>query len=84
MKEIDCFFPRGVVREAYRRASLNESGLTYDALRVRVIRARKPGASELELEALALCHEVAKERSAKERSLKGKIRKLEQLNQAGS
>lgn len=76
MAAIDTGFSRGTVREAFARASIDESGLTYDAFRMRVLRARKRNASMVELDALDLCVKVEDERSTKEKTITKKIVKI--------
>jgi hypothetical protein len=78
MAAIETGFSRGTVRDAFEKASVNESCLTYDAFRMRVMRARKKNASTIELEALALCVSVEDVRSAMEKTISKKIVKIRQ------
>ncbi|NTV01910.1 MAG: hypothetical protein HGB04_03880 [Chlorobiaceae bacterium] len=76
MATIETEFSRGTVREAFTVAAFIESCLTYAAFRERVRRARREGASSLELAALSLCVTVEENRSATEKAVKSKIVKI--------
>jgi Fe2+ or Zn2+ uptake regulation protein len=74
-------FSRGTVREGFAEAVLKESGLTYTAFRSRVLRALEPNATALELTALDICTQIEAARTAKEKSIKTKIRKIHAAKQ---
>ncbi len=76
MAAIETWFSRGTVRDAFKEAAVSESGLTYAAFRERVRRARRNGASSLELAALSLCVKVEEDRSATEKAVRSKIVKI--------